>query len=208
MKYPARTYQTNISDSKLIILDFLFDAYAPMKLLRNEVFSIHQNLSYTHGLNDGELESMLEDYIEKDILYKRKTNIDGKDISLYGFTSKGGRLWEKERQPIWNLYLNDSIELTNDGKQWLVRLKSTSIETLKASLHFCVENAFYGLPLTKPIHNVFTKSDLIYWKYQINVHEYTYIVHDCEEYSQENWQKYDNERVWWRTIEELQKFIA
>ncbi len=206
MQYPKRTHHTSIPDGILVLMDFLFDALAPIHLLRQNVFSIHHNVQYTHGLNDNELESALETCIMEGTLFSRQGEFKGRENSFYGLTSKGGHLWEKERQPIWRLYVEDSYEPTRNDTQCLVHLKSTSIETLKEFLNFYTVNTFHGAPLTAPVYNVYMKSNFIYWKEATTVHEYTYLAIDSNGWDAEDWEKYYNESVWWRSIEELQKF--
>ena len=64
-KPPKRTHATSLSDSQLLLFDFLFDTSLSFHHMRAEAYSLYMNCSYSHGLDDAELESTLNKLIRQ-----------------------------------------------------------------------------------------------------------------------------------------------
>lgn len=84
-------------------MDFLFHGWVPEWALRRNVYPIHANVGYTHGLADEDLAQVLERNVRQG-LFQLERHSAGDHYTL---TAAGGSLWEAERAPNWSRYLRD-----------------------------------------------------------------------------------------------------
>ena len=69
------------------------------------------------------------------------------------------------------------------------------------------ETAFLGIPVSKFQQAELHSNNLIYWKKGENAFECSYITQEMNSMRGIQWELYEKNRTWWRTIGELQKFL-
>lgn len=207
MELPERTRTSNLTDSELILFDFLFDSIVPRPMLEKEEFLIHYNTGYSHDLNTQELNSVLDRFIKDDLLFEEKQNYWGKQVLFFGLTLKGGKIWESERKPIWSRYIVDAQDHTETDNIWKAEICSYSKETLITCVNYYVENGFFGDLVSSLKYAQLDSQCLIYWRIPSIVYECTFLV-STDGNEKIDWEKYNSERVWWRNVRELQKSFA
>ncbi len=207
MEMPNRTGVSELGDRELILFDFLFDATAPRPMLENEKLAIHHNTGYSHEFEKEELNSILSRFSEKGLLFTQHQNYWGEVVPYYGLTLAGGKLWESERKPIWERYIDESQAAENGENIWATTISSYSKECLLACVKYYLEIGFLGEPISNLTYTQSNPESLIYWKDPGIVYECMFKAKD-EHNQKVDWNEYERNRVWWRHISELQKYIA
>ncbi len=202
---PKRTYKTELSNDELLIFDFLaMGGQAPFELMRQEVYSLNLNTSYTHEISDNCLEEMMRKLISKGYL----ASLSDSELKYYLLTKQGGDLWEIERTPLWEKFCEDSSGSNEDDSDYLEIFcfeRDTGLEFAKISL----ESKLYSFELDDMKLRSCESHDGLYWK---NFHNGLIWEVDLEvdleiESDLTDWDLYEKKRCWWRTLDELQKFL-
>lgn len=63
---PRRTGLTELSDAELLLFGFLFQWNVRRQALTHELYSVHMNCCYSHGLRDRELDKTLRSKADSD----------------------------------------------------------------------------------------------------------------------------------------------
>ncbi len=210
MRLPKRTHVSELSDSELMLLDFMFDSIVPRPLLEEGKFSTHHNTSYSHGFNTEDLNRILQRLVDQGVLFSAKNfhNYWKKEIESFGLTPTGGNLWESERKPVWERYVEDGQTPTEKEDVWKSNICSYSQETLKSCAKFYIKTGFLDVPISELEYTQSESQGSIYWKTQRTMYECQYLAREEEGGEILDWTEYERNRVWWRHISELQKYFA
>lgn len=205
-----RTGVSSLTDEQLLIFDWLFDLRAPWWSLRDEVFSIHANLPFSHNIDDRRLRSLINEWCAKGWLtrWPRTGPID--DDVTFGLTRIGGALWEAERRPQWGRFCSDSESFDRRMNCWKLAVESTQLHIVRAYVSVaraCQLHQFKSLDVKVSVKS---GSDLIYWK--AFRRRYILIVRvvasDERDLGLEtDWDEFHRQRTFWRNVKELQTFL-
>ena len=211
-----RSFNTSLSDKQLGLLDVLAICGWEVNVLKSEEFSERANMSH-HGYSNKELDDELEKMVKGGLLeindfYNNKTKklLFKKNVNL---TNKGGGLWEAEREPVWSKYAESYDCFSSDVPDFVgnnkdldfVLLESQSLTTVKKMFEYYVANKLNGEIIGEPIYNIKRNVKFLYWKNEVTLHKYYYQI---KLKSEVDWNKYETNRTWWRTVRELQKFVG
>jgi hypothetical protein len=192
-----RTGVSDLSDSELLIFDFLFNKPCDSSLLHDDVFSIHANLPFGHGLTNIELDERIRKWLGLGLLKQRR---EDKVISM---SPKGGKLWSAERLPRWEYYCYDSSYL--EGHKSILNVESPRLSTAR---EFC-ENArrcrVYCFVDDEISIRRFASRRLLWWKTFKPIFRCTAIA-EINFSWEVDWKGF-NDGHYWRDVRELQKFF-
>ncbi len=208
MELPQRTHISELADRELILFDMMFDSKVPRPILEDEKFSIHNNTAYSHGFDTLQLNKVLNRMLTQGLLFKEQNNYRDEIVEYYGLTSKGGALWESERKPIWKRLIEDSQGLTEQEDVWSTTICSYSEEILRACVQYYIKSKFLGVPVSELKYVQSNLYSLIYWKKQEVVYQCHYLSREEEVAERPDWGEYEENRVWWRNVNELQRYFA
>jgi len=205
---PFRTHSTNLTDDELLILDVMFADSVTFPMLRSCNFVLQFN-AQPHSLSDDELKSTL-------IGFWRRGITEVNDLRLRGhryvtITPMGGRLWEAERQPIWQRYCYDSYPAVIRGRT-IMSVKCTTAWVRDDFIRLCPE--YPARTKTATIND----NGLVHWQGFGKLHVGLASYAEPTEMTPEEFFQWlprhrayielvEQERSWWRTVGELQKFL-
>ena len=200
-----RTYQTNVSDEELLILDVLFDARDTFESLAKENYATWHNLPYSHNLEVGDLTNLINRLLGDGIISFHTSNPGNK--VFYGLTEAGGKAWEVERVPDWERYCTD-YSTVNEAGHWMLFVESPSLATAKAFMDCATHCHLYQFnPNAIRISTIIEeKSSTIYWKAFPTAYSMSVTTYPLAETNRVDWNEYESRRSWWRTLTELAKF--
>lgn len=202
-----RTKATSLTDNELFLLDVLFESGAFARMLRRRGFQEQWN-SPSHTLSDVEVKETIKRWKREGVLSVERHPL-GPYVKL---TPKGGKIWEEERCPDWKRFCKDRYPSSRDGRP-IVLVKCVSKE---------ICHDFLRVSLEKPLQ-IKTKTvkdrGLINWRTFDKL--YVGIAFFDDELFEENSLDFETRQVrlrsylnnveenrtWWRTVFELQKFI-
>ena len=207
---PRRTNATNLSDDELLLFDLLFDKSAHFDQLRSDVYPFHMNCSYSHCLNNADLELTLASLEARGLLNCRVGKIwridirDYVDGKIYALTESGGHLWELERLPDWDRYLTTSQWMLGTNNRGMIRIVCPNEEIGRLCM-----GAMFAAGLIAPIGRIRVRNIwdamLLPWKTFGKVKSIR-----CKTSANVNdamfpslWNVYNARRCWWRDIAEL-----
>jgi hypothetical protein len=102
-----RTGTTDLTDSELQVMDCLFDSPYPASALYRSDYRETFNSPCPHSLSNDDVDFTLSSLRKRGLLEEtRYDRYDGSSGVRYGLSSHGGKLWEIERAPPWDLYCN------------------------------------------------------------------------------------------------------
>jgi len=128
-----RTWKTKLSDNELIIFDAIFDSSCPIDQLKRKGFDERFNFPYNHSLKDKDLTVCLENLKSQNLIRIKEENSSKK--LFVELTAKGGNLWEKEREPIWEKYCEGWTYFPYKAEnKLLMEVVSPNLETLQKYL--------------------------------------------------------------------------
>jgi hypothetical protein len=201
-KLPFRTNDTHLSNDELILLDISFRWGIAPHLLRRKYFCAQWGLDYSHNLDDSQLRCRLRWLCEHGVLEVKQ---EGKDKWLQ-ITKQGFRLWSQERCPIWDRYCTVDHILTGRGRE-VTRVLAGSPQIRDDFLRLWPNDpvrlrratiADYGLVPWHPFNRLYAG---VAW-YEENV-EWT----SPDEVDWGRVEAFSQERTWWDSVPELQKFL-
>ncbi len=100
--YPPRTRNTDLSDDELLLFDMMFDGNASASQLCSTVYSLHLNCDYSHSLDETALLETLNSLLSRRLIVRSGAPLNS-DETRYALSDEGGRLWDLERKPNWNV---------------------------------------------------------------------------------------------------------
>lgn len=210
MEIPKRTNATQLSDDELLLFDFLFDKTLSFHHLRIADYSFHMNCSYSHHLNDGELLFTLESLVDRGLLHRKFGQIwdVGANTCSEGFrytlTENGGKLWELERQPVWDRYVETSHWELGANCRGMMRVVCKDESTALICL-----GMMFAAGLVSPVGRIRIRdiwnARLLPWKSFGRVKSVRCKTNDSvyDERILKDWDVYNQCRTWWRTVHEL-----
>ena len=214
MQLPFRTNSTWLDDGQLILLDVMFDGGAPFRLLRDKVFRPQWNLAYSHGLDDGQLESAsCQGFAQASVAWQQESNTATiKWFLLAGTTLAGSALVCAERCPVWERYCYDRYRYPAAPRE------RTLMSVVAVSPN--VRDHFLDLWPPRQARRrtaVIRNHRLIRWHpfEQLFVGLATYDERElmnAEGNAWDEWRRWQRaklqeERSWWRRVPELQRFV-
>lgn len=209
-----RTGKTSLSENELLILDFLaLLGKTNVKNLYEESYSIHLNINYSHGLSSKDLLTLLSGLVNNNLVtdlpslttFKHKDN-DEQNIKSHDYciTERGGYEWSKERTPIWSKYCSDTTSQDDNIVEFCcidedVGRKFAEI-SCQANLYiFSLEDLSLRELVSGSLFNWIKFDQEFSWIARFN--------QSTEGEQAVDWNFYNNNRSWWRTLEELQSLI-
>ena len=206
-----RSHATSLSDDELLILDVMFRHGVTITMLRRCNF-VSQFAAESHSLDDDALQDTLQRLVQNDVIERSDDQSCGH--CYYDMTRRGGELWSAERCPIWERYCTDSYPMNIRGRT-LVTVKAVSAEIRDDFLRIWPENS------ARCRHALIRDVGLIHWYpfEQLHVGFAAYSEDRCperpsheelelwQEKRLHHWRRVEEERTWWRSVAELQKFI-
>lgn len=215
---PKRTRKTNLDIDSLMLLDFLaLNGFCEIKFLKKDSYPLHMNCTYSHEVSDDNLENKLEKLILSGFVNKKldnclDANSDAKNRDkaqkyIYLITEAGGRLWELERQPIWDKYCADSSYQDDCNKK--IGYFELDAVTVNIGYQFskCALNCGMYHYDKEDLKLVDSDHCLLYWKKFAKKYTWRALLLEPE-ISSVDWDYYEKHRTWWRDLNELQKHIA
>lgn len=203
-----RTHLTDLTDDELLIVDVMFECDVTYPMLRKCNMGPHFN-AQPHTLDDEALKSTLVDF-------RRRGITDNCDGMFHGqqyisITPKGGELWAAERQPKWERYCTESYPATIRGRT-IMSVKCTTCSVRDDFLRLWPE---YPARTRKATIN---DIGLVHWrgfgKLFVGLASYSqprrWSLDEFNEWLPRHLayiELVENERSWWRTVGELQKFV-
>jgi predicted transcriptional regulator len=201
---PRRSGKTPLSDDELIILDALFDGARPLGTLYREKFSEIHNLPYRHDLSRNEVTETVRKLELQGILHSEEGQSRGTYFSL---TEEGGRLWEREREPDWTCFVAVDGQLDSNGNRTTMIARSQSLVVAQAYLETLEACGHTPVILESRTAKMVEIARVLPWKSLEQVHEvHALIGRAAEEEPKIDWKLYQDRRIWWTTVSELQDF--
>ncbi len=201
--FPRRTHSTDLSDDVLLIFDALYDGDWTLHELRRESYRQQLNVPYTHSLDLLELEKTLNELVAGELL---ETYDDPSGGRRYGLTEEGGRLWELEREPPWDAYCQDQRIPGDDPLEAWVIVKAFSLETAREFLEAADHCGLYAIDPDSWEEGVIEGETLLPWKCCPII--YTVQASYVEAGGEIDWDSYEQDRTWWRSIGEMLTLAA
>jgi hypothetical protein len=203
-----RTHSTDLTDDELLILDVMFVSGVTYPMLRACNF-VPQFNARPHGLDDVTLKSTL-------ISFRRRGITDVSDQRFRGhryasITRKGGELWAAERQPDWDRYCTESYPAFIRGRT-VMSVKCTSSWVRDDFIRLWPE--YPARTKTATINDI----GLVHWRDFGKLHIGLASYAEPTEWTPEEYYEWlpkhqayseqvEQQRSWWRTVNELQKFV-
>jgi len=198
-----RTGKTNLADDELILFDALFDSSCPIEQLKSKGFNERFNLGYQHNLTDPKLLDCLEN-LKSQKLIRIKTSKS--QTSFIELTAKGGKLWEKERESIWEKYCEGYFYSPSKIKnEMLWEIVSPSKQTLKNYLEKMEIFGLHGFSENHEVEFFSEKRKFIVglnWK-RFDDLFFATVTGVYDDSVQNDWDKYYDVLDWWGNIHEL-----
>ena len=188
-----RTHATELRDDELIVFDALFDTRVSPSALQREHFGERHNLGYVHQLSDAVLTSTLEDLCGRGLVA-----VERSERTWVSLTPAGGGMWEAERTPDWQLYCSDS-NVETDG-QWVLQVKAVDRGVGESFIEAGVTCGLFEAAVRKRTVGHRTSGLLVPWK---QADYYLLTAQVAPRRRTIDWQRYETQRRWWRTVTEL-----
>lgn len=203
-----RTGKTKLSDDELIIFDAIFDSNCSIEKLNRKGFDERFNIPYKHSLNDKALIVCLEN-LQSQKLIRIKEVKENKSKPLFvELTAKGRKLWETEREPIWEKYCEGwTYSPFKFENKLLLEVVSSSMKTLKDFLRIATEINLFGIGKDYEIEFSAEKRKFIVglnWKRFPELHFAT-LTGKYEERipTEKEWNYFYENLSWWGNVHEL-----
>lgn len=202
-----RSKKTNLSNEELYLFDALFDSNIIVSALAGEVNDLGLSCS-NHKLSSNQLVNIVNKFIGKDLMRLKLISLTkiNKIYTTAGLTPMGGKLWEDERDPIWENFIIDNS--SNEKGFWELTVLSPSLDTAKTFLKISNCCNLYKLkyPDNLSYDQVCSKKEHIPWK------DFPNLFRICAELAKPidkgrtriDWKLYQNHLKWWRTVSELE----
>jgi len=203
-----RSLSSNLTDDELLILDVMFSYSVTYPMLRACNF-VPQFNSQSHTLTDDQLKSTLRRMVADGIVEPQEHRF--RNHRYVSITAHGGELWASERCPIWDRYCTESYPAFIRGR---------TIMSVKCVSSFVRDDFLRLWPEYPARTKTATVRDngLIHWRdfgtLHVGLASYTEPTEwTPDEYN--DWlpkllaymERVETERSWWRSVDELQKFV-
>ena len=212
---PKRTEKTSLSNDELIILDFLaFVGPTTLRVLSSEEYPWHMNTHYTHSISKNDIAVRIENMRKSGFVNIHdvphgdlvKWNSKKECVMYYSITSFGGKQWELERNPVWSRYCVCSQEnICNDDEENTLAFYCVDKEVGRKCAEITLQANLYHFPLNKLKVSPAPPGSLLTWK--TFPQEFVWTVQPYLETLDFDQEVYNQNRSWWSTLEELQRFL-
>lgn len=102
---PQRSGRSDLSDPELLLCDFLWEHTVMTRCLADDVYPLHMNVGYSHGLPGTQLHTVLNRMMDRGIV-TASSGLANADSSVT-LTAFGGARWELERNPRWDCFISE-----------------------------------------------------------------------------------------------------
>ena len=196
-----RTSQSGLTDDELMIFDFwALNGGASLGILNRESFPIHNNSVYSHSFSEKELEERFSVWKQQGWIVEK----DNGEERFYTLTFVGGEIWESERLPCWDLFCLDTSYLTDDEQQSWLEIFCVKEEVGRAFAKTALACGLYHFPLEQLSLTEAAHNEPLDWKSFPRV--WSWKVQLQEGLGGLDWEVYEKERSWWRSLDELQRW--
>lgn len=204
LKRPERTFETDLSEDELILLDGLFEIHGSIELLSAENFSEATELPYTHHLSRAELIQTIDALRSKHMVSVSQTMENEIVISL---TEMGGAIWNRERQPDWQHYCRWGMKPEwdeDENEVWYAYVHSPNLDLAHAFLETAIESGvFVDVQLDSIETKEYSHVKIIDWWVVDKVYVLEARCGSVDDDMPINWELYERRRKWWSNLMEL-----
>lgn len=203
-----RTGKTKLSDNELIIFDAIFDLSCSIDQLKRKGFDERFNFPYKHSLSDKSLIVCLENLQSQKLVRIKEVKENKSTKSFVELTAKGGKVWEIEREPVWEKYCEGWAYMPfREENRLLLEVVSPSRQTLSEYLKISIEINLFGVGKDCKIEFTSEKRKFIVginWKRFPELHYATFTGNYIEKIpTEKEWNYFYNNLSWWGNIHEL-----
>lgn len=203
-KTPYRSDTTWLSNDDLVLLDVLFDGNVRTEHLRRKYFCDQWNLGYSHSLSDHQLSERIEFLRLKGVL---RCGREG-DRSVNQITELGGRLWSKERCPVWDRFCLERYSGVSLNREMV------TVVALNEAIPYEFLRTFAVPPIRSKVVNI-SDVGILPWRsfgrlsvgvfvFEETVSRNIRTALDSSKFRVRS----EHQRTWWRNVSELQKFVS
>ena len=192
---PERTGFSGLSDSELLLCDFLWEHTVLTRSREDDVYPLHMNVGYSHGLTRQQLFATLSAMVERKLVCIEGDLADnGSSVTL---TEAGGSQWELEREPPWDRFISQRGNFADN------RLAVFALDERIGRLYIGARIAADIEIQSGPIRVRRSVSlRLIPWRLFDNLTVLRFARHPTWlRYA--HWDVYNQGRSWWSTLAEL-----
>lgn len=191
--FPIRSGATDLSDDELLIFDALWWIHVPLHFLYSSVYSLHNNVAYSHSMSDDQTDETVQKLLDRKLIRRHEDSSDA-----FTLTELGGSLWETERSPNWRTHISDNGSY-NQKRFSLVALDETIGRLYVAGMFAAGLIVPTSQIKCRTIHDYW----LTPWKRVPTAKLIRVSIRGHEPFQYTNWNVYEKSRVWWRDINEL-----
>jgi len=153
-------------------------------------YPFHMNCRYTHSLDSRGTDSTLDSLLERKLVQF--------ESGAFTLSPSGGRLWEIERRPDWNLFIY-TLSSSNSKRFRIVAMKeSVGLDYISA-----ICDSHQIIP-TSPIRSRSLGRHSLPWRtISPAIMMVVNIQGDADQHIYADWEIYESQRTWWRGVGEL-----
>ncbi len=192
---PQRSGRSDLSDSELLLCDFLWKHSVRVRHLSDDVYPLHMNVRYSHGLNQTQLLTVLKRMLDRRFIAVSAHLAD--DQSFVTLTASGGARWELERNPRWDHFVSQRGNLADNRLTVIAPSERLGRHYIGARIASDIEVQTGPIAVRRHVD-----LNLIPWRRFENL---TVLRFSCYPTGSKHplWDLYDERRLWWTTLAEL-----
>ena len=153
------------------------------------------NVNYSHSLDDSRLIDTLGFLSEREFV----VGTDQCKDRCWSLTPQGGKQWELERRPNWDLFIAECVKPLPDGRGHITVL-SPNENTVRRFWDVTSRAEMWEMDSSRPRYWRIRRHKLLSWRDFPEIHVFA----QRGQYSENtDWNVYEANRTWWRTIAEL-----
>ncbi len=201
---PKRSYETDLSDDDLILLDAILVGNFFVEDLFRANFKETTDFDYCHTLSDEAVIKTIDTFAMRKFVILRRNTDNKFSIAL---NDAGMKVWDDERHPDWDAYCNHqmAIDVDEDGNEiWSVTAYSPSLELVDEFMDAAIE-CHLLFDVQRDQKKVEHLTDVIWWGWVEfpNFYHVTFPCGPIDEEVEVNWDLYEKHRTWWSDPMEL-----
>lgn len=176
---------------------------------------LKSRFNQAHSLTNFELAATIERFCEEGLITRINNFCDG-DVR-YQITESGGHLWEMERCPVWDKFGFDRIPWARQRKE-MTSFVAASVEACESFIELMCP------PQARRRFWTIRNFELLSWRTFTHLHVgvAVYNTPDCILVNdqataerlvarlagyEEKWSRIEEQRLWWQSVGQLQKFV-
>ncbi|MCD0459983.1 hypothetical protein [Roseiconus lacunae] len=196
---PERTGLSGLSESELLLCDFLWEHTVMTRCLEDDVYPLHMNVGYSHGLTRQQLVATLTAMVERDL-----ATVDGNltdSNSSVTLTETGGSQWEMERNPLWDCFISQRGNIADNRMTVVAPDERLGRHYIGARIAADIEIQSGPIRVRRSVN-----LRLLPWRLFDGL---TVLRFACYPTSLRyaHWDIYNERRIWWSTLAELKELI-